>query len=57
MTDVDWAGDVKDRGRCCGIAVWVERSTEDTGYPVVRLFQETDRVFFRSPRPQMPATL
>ena len=23
MTDADWAGDVKDRRSCSGIAVWV----------------------------------
>ena len=34
MTDVDWAGDVKDRRRYSGIAVWVKGSVENTWYPV-----------------------
>ena len=34
MTDADWAGDVKDRRSCSGIAVWVKRSVENTWYPV-----------------------
>ena len=28
MSDADWAGDVKDRRRYSGIAVWVEGSVE-----------------------------
>ena len=34
MTDADWAGDVKDRRSCSGIAVWVKGSVENTWYPV-----------------------
>ena len=30
MTDADWAGDVKDRRRYSGIAVWVKGSLENT---------------------------
>ena len=34
MTDADWAGDVKDRRRYSGIAVWVKGSVEHTWNPV-----------------------
>ena len=34
ITDADWAGDVKDRRSCSGIAVWVKSSVENTWYPV-----------------------
>ena len=34
MTDVDWAGVVKDRRSYSGIAVWVKGSVENTWYPV-----------------------
>ena len=34
MTDVDLAGDVKDRRSYSGIAVWVKGAVEDTWYPV-----------------------
>ena len=34
VTDADWAGDVKDRRSCSGIAVWVKGSVENTWYPV-----------------------
>ena len=34
MTDVGWAGDVKDRRSFSGIAVWVKGSVENTWYPV-----------------------
>ena len=34
VTDVGWAGDVKDRRSNSGIAVWVKGSVENTWYPV-----------------------
>ena len=34
ISDADWAGDVKDRHSCSGIAVWVKGSVENTWYPV-----------------------
>ena len=34
MTDADWAGDVKDRRSCSGIAVWVKGPVENTWYLV-----------------------
>ena len=34
MTDADWAGNVKDRRSCSGIAVWVKGFVENTWYPV-----------------------
>ena len=34
MTDADWAGDVKDRRNCSGIAVWIKGSVEHTWCPV-----------------------
>ena len=34
MTDADWAGDVEDRRRFSGIAVWVKGSVENTWFPV-----------------------
>ena len=34
MTDVEWAGDVKDRRSYSGFAVWVKGSVENTWYPV-----------------------
>ena len=34
MTNADWAGDVKDRRSCSGIAVWVKGSVENMWYPV-----------------------
>ena len=42
MTDADWAGDVKDRRSNSGIAVWVRGSAENTWYPCVCVFQETE---------------
>ena len=39
MSDADWAGDVKDRCSCSGIAVWVEGSVENTWYPCKRLLR------------------
>ena len=36
MTDADWAGDVKDRHSCSGIAVWVKVLLKTRGIPCTR---------------------
>ena len=46
MTDADWAGDVKDRRRYSGIAVWVKGPVKKHVVSRVRVFQEAEHGLF-----------
>ena len=48
MTDADWAGDVKDRRSCSGIAFGVKGSVENTWYPVHASSKKQNMVCLRS---------
>ena len=55
MTDADWAGDVKDRRSYSGIAVWVERSVENTWYPVYASSKKQNMVCLSSGESELMA--
>ena len=55
MTDADWAGDVKDRRRYAGIAVWVEDSVENTWYPVYESSKKQNMVCLSSGESELMA--
>ena len=46
MTDADWAGDVKDRRSCSGLAVWIKGSVEKNVISRVCVFQEAEHGLF-----------
>ena len=43
MSDADWAGDVKDRRSCSGVAVWVKGAVGGAWCPVCASFQGGER--------------
>ena len=55
MTDVDWAGDVKDRRSCSEIAVWVKGSIENTWYPVYASSKKQNMVCLSSGESELMA--
>ena len=55
MTDADWAGDVKDRRRYTGIAVWVKSSVENTWYPVCASSKKQNMVCLSSGESELMA--
>ena len=55
MTDRDWAGDVKDRRSCSGIAVWVKGSAEETWYPVYASSKKRNMVCLSSGESELMA--
>ena len=55
MIDADWAGDVKDRRSCFGIAVWVKGSVENTWYPVYASSKKQNMVCLSSGESELMA--
>ena len=55
MTDADWAGDVKERRGCSGIAVWVKGSVENTWYPVYAFSKKQNMVCLSSKESELMA--
>ena len=55
MTDADWAGDVKDRRSCSGIAVWVKGFVENTWYPMYASSKKQNRVCLSSGESELMA--
>ena len=55
MTDIDGAGDVKDRRSYSGIAVWVKGSVENTWYPVYASSKKQNMVCLSSGESELMA--
>ena len=55
MTDIDWAGDVKDHRSYSGIAVWVKGSVENTWYPVYASSKKQNMVCLSSGESELMA--